>query len=75
MSRKCIKDVTFKEFDAWCNLRACDGQWSMETAMLCVSTVTEILNIKPFLGRNKAREKAWNQIKKERFNLDFEIEV
>ena len=36
------KRMTFKEFVAWCNQRACDGNWSMGTAMTCIGIVQEV---------------------------------
>lgn len=48
--------MTLKEFKAWCNQRACDGCWSMETAMLCIHIVKEIEKL-PFWKRKKAWDK------------------
>lgn len=73
--KKCIRDVTFEEFDKWANERACDGKWSFLDAVLCSQVIGSILNIKPLFGRKKARERAWQEIKGEAFNLDAEIEV
>lgn len=28
--------MKFKEFEAWCNQRACDGCWGMLEAMTCI---------------------------------------
>ena len=67
--KKLMRDVTFEEFDEWCNRRACDGRWSFEDAILCCNTMKEILSIKPLFGRKKAREQAWERIKAERFNI------
>lgn len=51
--------MTFKEFREWCNLRAADGCWSMETAIFCLGLATEI---------NKLwfwkREKEWKKHEK-----------
>lgn len=49
--------MKFKEFFNWCNCRATDGRWGMETAILCI----EIINIVrkfPFWRR----EKEWQNI-------------
>ena len=73
--KKPIRDVTFKEFAAWANNRAADGQWSLHTAMTSTAVVTEIYGIRKLFGTSKAREKAWEEKKKEYFNLDAEIEV
>lgn len=34
--------MTFKEFTAWCNERACDGRWGMVEAMVCIDLMAEI---------------------------------
>lgn len=34
--------MTFKEFVAWCNERACDGCWGMNTAMVCIDVMSEV---------------------------------
>lgn len=73
--KKKIKDVTFKEFNKWANDRACDGAWSMFLAMNCIKATKRVLAVKPLFGREKAREKEWERIKSEYFNLDAEIEV
>ena len=75
MAKKCIKDITFDEFDKWANDRACDGMWSFSDAVMCSQVVSSILNVKPLFGRKRAREKAWQEIKSKAFNLDAEIEV
>lgn len=49
--------MTFKEFKAWCNERACDGCWSYFTAIFCMDIVKEV-NRKPFWRR----EKFWQAI-------------
>lgn len=50
--------MTFKEFRGWCNRRACDGCWSMETAIYCIE-LGGTINALPFWKR----EKAWNEVK------------
>lgn len=44
--------MTFKEFTVWCNERACDGRWSMLTAMACIDLMAEIRKI-PFWKRER----------------------
>lgn len=73
--KKKIKDVTFEEFDEWCNGRACDGQWSMFLALNCSEAIRRVLAVKPLFGRKKAREKEWERIKNEHFKLDAELEL
>lgn len=75
MAKKRISEVTFEEFDTWCNTRACDGAWSMSTAMVCIEVFNEVMKVKPLIGRKKAREKKWQAIRADYFNLDAEIEV
>ena len=50
--------MTFKEFNGWCNNRACDGCWSSDTAIYCIELVRKI-NALPFWKR----EKAWNEVR------------
>ena len=73
--KKRIADVTFEEFDKWCNDRACDGAWSFDTAIICCEAVRRVLSVKKLFGRKKAREKEWERIRAEYFKLDAEIEV
>ena len=73
--KKKIKDVTFEEFDEWCNGRACDGQWSMFLALNCSEAIRRVLAVKPLFSRKKAREKEWERIKNEYFKLDAELEL
>lgn len=44
--------MTFKEFNKWCNERACDGCWGFVTAASCIAIVDE-LNKVPFWKREK----------------------
>ena len=73
--KKKMKDITFEEFNQWCNMRACDGQWSMFMAVNCMEAIRRVQKVKPFFGRKKAREKEWERIKSEYFNLDAEYEL
>ena len=74
-NKKKIADITFDEFDKWCNDRACDGDWSISVAVNCIEAVKQVLAVKPLFGRKKAREKEWERIKNEYFNVDAEIEL
>ena len=49
--------MKYKEFVAWCNDRACDGCWSMATAIYCLEIGRKI-NALPFWKR----EKSWQEI-------------
>lgn len=31
--------MTFKEFEEWCNERACDGCWGMNEALFCTDII------------------------------------
>jgi hypothetical protein len=44
--------MTFKQFSAWCNERAADGQWGMDTAIRCSTVCSELYKIF-FLWREK----------------------
>ena len=48
--------MKYKEFVDWCNQRACDGCWSMNTAIYCIG-VCETINNLPFWKR----EKIWKE--------------
>ncbi len=50
--------MTYKEFVSWCNERACDGCWSMRTAIYCIEIINNI-NRLPFWKRKKE----WLKIK------------
>lgn len=50
--------MTYKEFVSWCNERACDGCWSMETAIYCIKIIN-IIDALPFWKRKKA----WLEVK------------
>ena len=73
--KKKMKDITFEEFNEWCNMRACDGQWSMFAACFYIEAINQVLKVKSLFGRKKAREKEWERIKNEYFNLDAEYKL
>lgn len=50
------ESMTFKEYIAWINQRACDGCWGMATAMTCVSIHQEVKK-----QRFWKREKYWKE--------------
>ena len=41
-----LSKMTYKEFKDWCNHRAQDGNWSLLTAMACLSVIQEMESIK-----------------------------
>ena len=73
--KKKMKDITFEEFNELCNMRACDGKWSMFMAVNCIEAIRQVRKVKPLFGRKKAREKEWIRIKNKHFNLDAEYEL
>ena len=75
MAKKYMRDITFEEFNKWANGRACDGQWGYRLAIVSLDAHKEVMKVKPLFGRKKAREKKWQEIKGEYFNLDAEIEI
>lgn len=73
--KKKLRDVTFKEFNHWCNERVCDGKWSESTATISIAVVTAVNKVKPLSRRRKAREEYWKYLIAIFFSLDTEIEV
>lgn len=60
--------MTYKEFKDYCNERACDGKWSFDEALKCISIIKEIdaIKVKSFglLSKKRteqAKEKAWRK--------------
>jgi hypothetical protein len=54
------KPMTFKEFSAWCNERAADGCWGLNTAKICIKIIDKVQK-----ERFWRREKAWQAINDE----------
>lgn len=52
-----VNDMKFREFVDWCNQRACDGCWSMQTAVFCIDVVQQVRK-QPFWKR----EKKWQEL-------------
>lgn len=52
--------MTYKEYLAWCNDRACDGCWSLQVAVVCCDIAKRILRV-PWWRRKKE----WLKIKDE----------
>lgn len=50
--------MKYKEFSDWCNQRACDGCWSMKTAIYCIG-VCETINAERFWKREKLWKKEY----------------
>ena len=56
--------MTLKEFDDWCNERACDGHWGMNTAIICVGIIRAVYKI-PFWKRKKVWNEEYREIAEE----------
>ena len=52
--------MTYKEYLAWCNERACDGCWSLQVAIVCSDIANRLYKV-PFWKRKKE----WLKIKDE----------
>ena len=48
--------MKFKEFENWCNERACDGCWGMLETIACINLINEIMKIQFW-----KREKIWKE--------------
>lgn len=46
--------MTYKEFNSWCNKRASDGCWGVDTAIFCIDIINQVKK-QPFW----IREKKW----------------
>lgn len=49
--------MKYKEFIEWCNCRAADGCWGLETVLFCIGIVNQIRK-EPFWRR----EKKWKEL-------------
>lgn len=72
--KKDIMSCTFAEFSEYCNARACDGGWGLDTAIACITAMNAVNAIRPLFGRRKAREKRWQEIRSKYFKPEFVIE-
>lgn len=65
-----FKDMSYKEFKEYGNIKACEGNWSMDEVLLYVFVVDEIskVKVKGLFNRRKrleeVQEKAWEIFKK-----------
>ncbi|MBQ7792909.1 MAG: hypothetical protein IJ366_00475 [Clostridia bacterium] len=53
--------MKYKEFVDWCNERACDGRWDIETAIFC-GRVIDFMSSVPFWKRKIIWEKLKNKV-------------
>ena len=58
--RRAGEEMTYKEFVAWCNERACDGVWGFNTVTNCINAMNEVKLSPPW-----AREAAWRRVNRE----------
>lgn len=64
MSDKPIEQMTYAEFNTYCNARACDGRWSWVEALACVGMISEVrAAVKGKLFKRRAAEAAWSKLK------------
>lgn len=61
--------MNFKEFVNWCNERACDGCWSVNTVVVCIGAINRVRS-KPFWKR----EKVWQEINESEGIVNFFVE-
>ena len=59
--------MKFKEFTKWCNERACDGCWSLNTSMFCIDILNQVRSV-PFWKR----EKKW-QLLNELYSIENDV--
>lgn len=53
--------MTYKDFAQWCNERACDGCWGLETALRCINIIN-LMQSTPFWKRKKKWQEYEQQI-------------
>lgn len=68
--KKKIQDVTCEEFLRWANDRGTYGRWSLEMALVAIQDTKKIYKTCLLY-----REKIWQEIKNDHYNLDAEIEI
>lgn len=68
--KKKIRDVTYKEYLRWANNRAADGRLSLITALVVIQDTKKIYRTPRLF-----REKRWEEIKKDHYALDAEMEI
>lgn len=56
--------MTFKQFVGWCNERACDGRWTVNTFMICTKIMEDIRR-QPFWKRKKAWLKIADEVERD----------
>lgn len=61
--------MKYKEFNAWCYQRACDGYWGMKTVIICSDIIRQIQR-EPFWKR----ERKWQELNAE-YGIENEIVI
>lgn len=56
--------MTYKEFVRWCNIRTCDGCWTVMQAIRCLGAMSTI-NSLPFWKREKEWQKIRGKVEKD----------
>lgn len=72
---KKLSDVTFEEFSAWANARACDGRWGFADAMTSAAILSEVYAVKPLFRRKKKQEEKFREIRGMYLNLEASIDI
>jgi hypothetical protein len=73
--KKKVKDITFKEFCSWANDRACDGQWSAESAIWTSFIIRNVYEVKSLFFRKRKREQRWQEFKRQLLNPEVELTI
>ena len=54
---KKIKDLTLDDYKTYCNLRTCDGNWSLEMALTGIDFLSSLPKRRLFESKKKYKEK------------------
>ena len=52
--------LSFKEFQDWCNQRACDGRWGFAEAVVCCDIMKQVNSVPKY--RFKKRKQMWEEL-------------
>lgn len=45
--------MKYKEFNEWCNQRACDGCWGLQEAIICIDIIKKMQSVSFFKRKSK----------------------
>lgn len=62
--------MTYKEFNSWCNKRASDGCWGVDTAIFCIDIINQVKK-QPFW----MKEKKWQEINAKYYIQDNIVDI